>query len=98
MDVLLSHCLYPSIFASTRPSSKTLLDNIFLSRPGFHDNFVLSVDKSGHLPEVTRIKVESSTCERLTRVLANANITEFRKILAESNWSKVYESDDVNAA
>ena len=31
MNVLLLHCLYPSIFAPTRPCSKTLLGNIFLS-------------------------------------------------------------------
>ena len=86
-----------------QPSSKTLLDNIFLSCQDFHDSFVLSVDISDHLPVITLVKVKSSTgtkssCEHLTRVFSDVNITEFRKILAESNWDKMYESNDVNAA
>ena len=39
-----------------------------------------------------------SSSERFTCVFSYANITEFRKILAENNWGKVYESNDVNAA
>ena len=53
IDPSLSHASCPTIFQPTRPLSETLLDNCFISWPGFVSSFVISYDISDHLPVLT---------------------------------------------
>lgn len=39
LNVMLSHSLYPTVFLPTRPASRSLIDNIFISWPSFFEKF-----------------------------------------------------------
>jgi hypothetical protein len=97
------HCLYPTIFCATRPSSSTSLDNIFLSFSTKVNSFVLSVDISDHLPIITRFNASSdqsclSNCRVLKRNFSQSNQDKFHNLLSQLTWDEVYDSADVNVA
>lgn len=97
------HCLYPTIFCATRPSSSTSLDNIFLSFSTKVNSFLLSVDISDHLPIITRFNASSdqsclSNCRVLKRNFSQSNQDKFHNLLSQLTWDEVYDSADVNVA
>jgi endonuclease/exonuclease/phosphatase (EEP) superfamily protein YafD len=50
VNVLTTYSLYPTIFLPTLPTSNSLIDNIFFSRPGLLASYVLTADVSDHMP------------------------------------------------
>ena len=99
IDLSLSHALCPTKFRPTRPQSETLLDNCFISWPGFVFGFVISYDISDHLPvlivtnlsEKQAIKINNST-PHLKRNYSKAAINRLQNLLLQETWGDVYSS------
>lgn len=70
IDQLISYYMYPCAFVLTRPSSRTLLDNVFLSWPGVCGSYVLSVDISDHMPIIARFTIDSKNLLAVDRYLS----------------------------
>ena len=77
-----THRLYPSVYLPTRPSSNTLLDNIFLSWQCNFNSFVITVDISDHLPILTVVDDiqfnEIQSDSYLKRSYSKTNINSFK--------------------
>jgi len=104
MDLAMSYSLFPSIFTPTRPASKTLLDNIFISWPGLLPSRVLTVDISDHLPVLAIIKdsvhpkSKSGAKIELARSFTASSIAKYQTCLALVNWETVYTERDPTIA
>ncbi len=82
LDVMLCHMLHPTIFLPTRPSSGTLLDNIFISWPASYSSFVINSDLSDHLPVLLKFSDGVVDIERkATRLVRNFSIVNKAKFL-----------------
>jgi hypothetical protein len=102
IDLLMSYCMYPTIFLPTRLSSHALLDNVFLSWPGMCDSFVISVDISDHLPIITRVTLEYDNnplpyCKQ-RKINSVKGRADFKSSLEKCSWQSVYNTFDVNSA
>ena len=96
MDVIMSHVLTPTIFIPTRPSSNTLLDNIFISWPGLISSHVILCDISDHLPILIVSKLTDKVITdvkkscKLKRIFNTNSINKFRALLRAENWESIY--------
>jgi hypothetical protein len=100
MDVLISHCIFPTIFIPTRPKSGSLLDNLFFSWPSVCDSYVFEMDISDHYPILARIRTGSVIIPdikpNLKRFFTQSNIDSFRCRLADCNWDAVLLGTDTD--
>ena len=82
INILMFYNMFPSIFQSIHPSSGTLIDNVFISRPGMIDSYILSFDISDHVPTITRVKQDNAiiTCSNVvvSRLFNETNLKAFR--------------------
>ncbi len=100
LDTFMSYSLYPTIYMPTRPSSKSLIDNIFISWPSFVSSHILSSDISDHLPILCCsdfVKSNSSVANPLPILQRNFNehsVARFKSSLASVDWEQVYRLND----
>jgi hypothetical protein len=103
ITTLMCFSLFPTVFLPTRPTSQSLIDNIFLSWPGFIDSHVLTVDISDHFPIITRANLSARNMVFMPiaqghRRFTAAAVSSFRFRLSNCNWDSVFACDDVDSA
>ena len=106
LETMFSHNMYPLISKPTRITSRscTLIDNIFMNAVFENvETGLIYTDVSDHLPIFCLVKVNRSVQQHAAnnvkkRVITDKKIHEFRKRLAETDWSAIYTNDDTNAS
>ena len=93
--------LLPTISKPTRITTKTLIDNIFLStklQNNFEPNIIMN-DMSDHLPCLVVIKNQRKCMKEsktiISRPLTNRNLDKINVELASMNWDKELTSDTI---
>jgi len=105
LELLYSHSYLPLINKPTRPTSSSLIDNIFSNNPLTHSHHsgIMQTDLSDHFPIFT-INVSLNNCTRPNpspvqrRLFSSGNISKFSHLVSLENWSSSFDENDMQAS
>ena len=101
VETLLSASFLPLISKPTRVAnqSATLIDNIFCNILPLPESGIVLSDISDHYPIFAQIPIKLTTKQKFfqkRRKITPENLTTLQKSLAETDWSFLYNTTDIN--
>ena len=104
LEIFLSASFLPLVSKPTRvaDSSATLIDNIFSNVIPHPNSYIVLSDITDHYPILTQYNVapvvKIGGPPRLIRKVTHDNVARLGASLDNTDWSAVYDNDDVNSS